>query len=114
IRLLQIQPGSGHLDPISVKLAVYGLHDAPTYEALSYSWQDDAQDAITVNGVARFVLSKHLWHALRRLRSRNSERFIWIDAICINQKDEQEKSHQIPLMGAIYQQARRTIIWISE
>ncbi|KAF3801346.1 Cell division control protein 48 [Colletotrichum gloeosporioides] len=38
--------------------------------------------------------------------------YIWIDALCINQDDLQEKANQIPLMNRIYSQARATIMWL--
>ena len=37
---------------------------------------------------------------------------LWVDAICLNQDDEDEKAHQIPQMGRIYQSASRTLIWL--
>jgi hypothetical protein len=39
---------------------------------------------------------------------------IWIDALCINQKDIEERAAQVRLMGKIYRQARRVIIWLGE
>ncbi|GAB1204173.1 hypothetical protein APSETT445_002822 [Aspergillus pseudonomiae] len=41
-------------------------------------------------------------------------RLLWIDAVCINQKDDQEKSHQIQLMRTIYGEAWRVIVWLGE
>jgi hypothetical protein len=38
----------------------------------------------------------------------------WIDAICINQEDLQERSTQVLLMGRIYQQAQCTMVWLGE
>ncbi|KAK1843452.1 AAA family ATPase [Colletotrichum chrysophilum] len=38
--------------------------------------------------------------------------YVWIDALCINQDDLQEKSNQIPIMDRIYSQARATIMWL--
>jgi hypothetical protein len=49
--------------------------------------------------------------ALRRLREAR-ESPLWIDAICINQKDNAEKATQIPLMGDIYSQTEQVIIWL--
>jgi hypothetical protein len=46
------------------------------------------------------------------MRKRNGPRYLWIDAICLNQADEAEKSQQIPLMGEIYQQADKTLFWV--
>ncbi|KAJ8611816.1 hypothetical protein MRB53_037729 [Persea americana] len=117
IRLLNIHHGRGQ-EPISIDLHTVSLRSASTYEALSYcwaAWSVPAQEkTVTVNGEPGFFMSAHLWNALRRLRSRNTSRYLWIDAFCINQGDEEERTQQISLMGQIYQKARRTIIWISE
>lgn len=40
-------------------------------------------------------------------------RFFWIDAICINQNDQNEKQHQIGLMHRIYSQASSVIGWLT-
>jgi hypothetical protein len=37
---------------------------------------------------------------------------LWIDAICINQKDMDEKSTQVSMMGRIYSQTQKVIIWL--
>lgn len=37
---------------------------------------------------------------------------IWIDAICINQDDEDEKSAQVPIMHNIYGHAKSVIAWV--
>ncbi|KAI8217312.1 hypothetical protein K4K53_009260 [Colletotrichum sp. SAR 10_77] len=48
-----------------------------------------------------------------QFRSNNADySYIWIDALCINQDDLQEKANQIPLMNRIYSQARATIMWL--
>ena len=39
---------------------------------------------------------------------------LWVDAICINQDDDHEKSTQIPLMSDIYQSAMRVLIWLGD
>jgi hypothetical protein len=46
------------------------------------------------------------------LRLPKSTRIVWTDAICINQKDNEEKSYQVPLMGSIYSLARRVVVWM--
>lgn len=42
-----------------------------------------------------------------------TERVIWADALCINQQDDKEKSHQVKLMASIYSRASRVVIWLS-
>ncbi|KAI1396117.1 heterokaryon incompatibility protein-domain-containing protein [Hypoxylon fuscum] len=49
---------------------------------------------------------------LRYLRPSMSPMYLWVDAICLNQQDSAEKSSQIPLMGAIYEQASKVHIWL--
>jgi hypothetical protein len=38
--------------------------------------------------------------------------FFWIDAICINQKDSDERGQQVQFMAKIYNQAHRVIVWL--
>ena len=44
----------------------------------------------------------------------NPDDFIWIDAACINQSDEKEKSRQVSMMDLIYRSASYTIIWLGQ
>lgn len=37
-----------------------------------------------------------------------------MDSICINQADDGEKAQQVPMMGDIYQKARRVVVWLGE
>lgn len=46
------------------------------------------------------------------MRLRHSKRIIWADAVCINQQDDAEKSHQVPLMGSIYSLAKTDAVWL--
>jgi hypothetical protein len=83
------------------------------FDALSYTWggSDDAQ-VITCNGV-RLPITKNLSEALLALRhTETSIQYIWVDAICINQSDDQEKSQQVRNMLMIYQKAAKVIAWL--
>ncbi|KAF2114513.1 heterokaryon incompatibility protein-domain-containing protein [Lophiotrema nucula] len=51
---------------------------------------------------------------LRHLRAPNKIRYLWVDAICINQDDAKEKSAQVKEMGAIYRQAKKVRIWLGD
>jgi hypothetical protein len=51
---------------------------------------------------------------LRHLRKETAQHRLWIDAICLNQADNEEKSVQVQLMGEIYSQARKLRIWLGE
>jgi hypothetical protein len=57
-------------------------------------------------------VTQNLSTALRYLRRPGTKRAIWIDAICINQDDIQERSVEVARMGFIYNKARQVIIWL--
>lgn len=81
-------------------------HPFQRYIALSYVWgsREDLQ-TIFVDSQS-FMVTKNLDAALRNLRRTNRGLKVWIDAICINQNDPQEKKMQIGLMRRIYRQAK--------
>lgn len=60
------------------------------------------------------AISGNLEDALRSLRFKSQSRFLWVDAICINQEDFQERSHQISLISSVYKHARRVVVWLGE
>jgi hypothetical protein len=85
----------------------------PSLSALSYCWGESFNKLpISVDGRVVGVTS-NLHAALTRLRSDGVES-IWIDALCINQDDKEERSIQVGRMGTIYKQAKMVIIWLGE
>ena len=48
------------------------------------------------------------------MRLPHKSRVVWIDAICINQTDIEERSQQVEMMGLIYSKAVRNLIWLGE
>ena len=69
--------------------------------------------AIICNG-KHFPIIKNLELALHHLRRSDVSIMLWVDQICINQDDLQEKSQQVALMGTIYQRAWSTLVWLGE
>jgi hypothetical protein len=59
-------------------------------------------------------VTTNLYAALLHLRNSSLERIIWIDAICIDQKNDEERAQQIQLMAKIYSQASRVLVWLGE
>jgi hypothetical protein len=51
---------------------------------------------------------------LRHLRYTEDLRILWVDAICINQQDDDEKSKQVAMMGRIYNEAQKVYAWLGE
>jgi hypothetical protein len=114
VRILTVQPGS-HLDPISCTMREIKTKNAPSYDAVSYCWTHGVDlFPITVNGFDDFRVPANLIACLRRVRNIESERHVWIDAICINQGDETEKSEQVQQMPKIYGNGWQTLIWLGE
>ena len=84
------------------------------YEALSYVWGSKAKPySIFING-RNLAVGKNLYAALLHLRDHSIQRTIWIDAICINQGDNEEKGHQVQSMAKIYAKASRVIVWLGK
>ena len=114
IKLLSLLPSG---DDVLCTIEKADLNSAAAqYEAFSYCWGSDEQTkhTIWINGHPFVVLSKN-YAALKQLRKPRSTRKLWIDAICINQVEDEgkaEKSTQIPLMSRIYHQAASVIVWL--
>jgi len=116
VRLLRILPNKDEAAPLRCKLRNYSLQKLSPrthlYEALSYVWGDpDKTRPIRVDGV-RFPVTINLHAALLRLRDHSFERIIWVDAVCINQKNQKEQGQQVQLMVKIYSKAYRVIVWL--
>lgn len=86
------------------------MNDELEFTALSYTW-GDAKDTlpITIDGCP-FQATKNLIAALRRLQEDDKKVTLWIDAICIEQSNNPEKSWQIQLMKDIYEKATTTVV----
>jgi hypothetical protein len=84
------------------------------YEALSYVWGDPEDTRPIDIGEHELPVTTNLYAALSHLRNFSLERIIWIDAICIDQKNSEEKVQQIQLMAKIYSQASRVLVWLGE
>lgn len=113
-RLLHIAPALDKSCLLECACLPYNIDEAPPYEALSYVWGNpNPPDVLLCNGQSTSI-GPSLSHALRRLRFRESTRIVWVDAICINQQDPAEKSHQVPMMGSIYSLARRVVVSLGQ
>ena len=69
------------------------------------------KDTIELNGTL-FLVGHSLWTFLDEMRSQGRFRTYWIDAICIDQSNIQERNHQVQLMKTIYSEAESVSIWL--
>lgn len=127
IRLLYVLPSLDSDRDIKCKLEVVTWSPELRYAALSYVWGDpDTTQTIFVNG-QHFEATKNLRVVLWHIRKNNTllddpsapdrpeqRRYLplWVDAICVNQKDYQERNEQVMLMGSIYGSADKVIGWL--
>lgn len=115
IRLIVLYPGEP-LDELFCDLVTANLADRPSYEAVSYTWANSQGDASLTSEVrcrgSTIAITKNCESALRRLRLQGRNRRLWVDAICINQNDSSEKSHQVRLMSTIYSNAAQVLSYL--
>jgi hypothetical protein len=115
IRLLQLQPSNNSSTTMVGQLSEVRLADKPEFEALSYAWgQDESQPRFLTLDNSSFSISENLAAALHVFRLTDKPRNLWIDAISINQKDNNERSSQVAQMAAIYKTATLVLVWLGE
>ncbi|KAF7185309.1 Heterokaryon incompatibility protein 6, OR allele [Pseudocercospora fuligena] len=98
----------------SWSLKVYDLWQAPSYGALSYTWGPPLPAKLVIIDGCTFEATCNCYFALEQLRSRQHTEYFWIDAICINQSDNDEKGPQVQMMADIYTNAACTFISLGE
>ncbi|KAK1833037.1 heterokaryon incompatibility protein-domain-containing protein [Podospora conica] len=114
IRLLHLSkhPRRGNLD--KYRLSVFAFEDAPPFFALSYVWgSSEERTEIGVEGIP-VPVTTNLAAALDHVWNAPGCEYLWVDAICINQSDTDEKNHQVPLMRHIYGRSARVLIWLGD
>jgi hypothetical protein len=113
IRLLVLDPGAPG-DALSCRLINVRQSWRTRYEALSYTW-GDASITLPLSCSGHTIdVTVSLHDALTDLRHRRRKRLLWVDAVCINQTDNEEKGQQVKLMGSIYSRARRVLIYLGK
>ncbi|KAH7090842.1 heterokaryon incompatibility protein-domain-containing protein [Paraphoma chrysanthemicola] len=84
------------------------------YAALSYVWgQRETSNPVFIELESQvFEVTPNLFWALQGLRHPTQKIVLWVDAICINQKDILERNEQVKLMTAIYKSASFVLMWM--
>ena len=115
IRLLEVLPATAIIADIQCRLTTVSLDmNKNEYEALSYTWGSQSnKHSIFIDGMTMEITS-NLDVALRYLRQKDKQRTLWVDAICINQADVDEKNQQVRHMRDIYANASAVLVWLGE
>lgn len=112
IRLVMLAPGKDRNAPVLCNLVKTDWKKRLKFEALSYTWGDENETRnITING-RHFQVTVNLFTALLHLRFPSVHRTLWIDAVCINQHDDKEKSDQLSFIREIYAGATSVLVWL--
>lgn len=92
---------------ISLEIIPFNEHFTPQFEALSCTWglqQSPVDLSVESSGSNTLALSvtQHLAEALLYLRYKDRPRVLWVDTICVNQQDLEERGLQIMRMADIF------------
>ncbi|KAK4891757.1 hypothetical protein LTR27_009609 [Elasticomyces elasticus] len=118
IRLLEVLPDKYH-KRLKVVIRPMSLH--ATYETISYAWGDPTPSArIAVSDGGLFSRKRYLLvpaeteAALKRVRLPDCSRVVWIDAVCINQANDDERGQQVAIMSEIYRSSNGNLIYLGD
>jgi hypothetical protein len=136
IRLLILLPAKKEYYPLlcTLETRTWQGDTEPRYAALSYFWGSDicngrlylardrhAQDLAnpdhwghTEKNAIRIPIRNNLFRALLRLRRSDRPVSLWVDAMCINQDDTEEKTDQLGQMVNVYSKAENVCVWLGE
>jgi hypothetical protein len=117
VRLAVLDPAAVEAAPLSCSIIQHRRSaQNKDYIAVSYVWgkPEFSQNLeIRCDGDTSYLrITPNIDTLLRRFRASNKPRYLWIDAICLDQENETEKAQQIPLMGRIYEEAKSIFIWL--
>jgi hypothetical protein len=112
-------------EEIACSFQTFDLESPPHFVALSYTWGDAEDVAFSAAGDTvlppvplirvnkeKFAVTRNLFDALIALRKQKLRSCIWIDALCINQDDTNERNAQVSVMDQIYQSASQVLVWL--
>ena len=112
--------------PLRCRIITCHLGDAPPYEALSYVWGrqeplynlqcSDASVDDDTTSILRMGPNLHMVPLRLRMPPTvdSAPKLLWIDRICINQDDAEERASQVWAMRFIYRRCEQTLVWLGE
>ena len=115
IRVLDLNAALREHQELTGNLRTISLDDGISYYALSYVWGSVSTepDSISIDGT-RIQITENCKDALLSIRPRFGRVTLWIDALCIDQSNDEEKAHQIALMQEIYSKSDKVMVWLGK
>ncbi|KAI1746155.1 heterokaryon incompatibility protein-domain-containing protein [Xylaria scruposa] len=112
-RILVLEPSLDASAPLLCRIKEFKVQSDEEFQALSYTWgEPNFTERLIIDSTSFISITPNLRDALRRFRFSFKPRHLWVDAICINQHDEEEKGKQIPFMSVIYRSASAVLVWL--
>lgn len=120
VRLLKFLASDGPC--LRANLVEFSLNDPHLvpFTTVSYTWGNTYSDEPFMLNGQRVPILRSVAPLLRMLKSNacpdfdSRHDYLWVDSICINQKNHGERAAQVKLMGKIYTQASQTVVWLGE
>ncbi|KAH8682092.1 heterokaryon incompatibility protein-domain-containing protein [Xylariales sp. PMI_506] len=110
-RKLELFAGKG-ADPIQCAL-VLSTDNTGKYEAVSYTWGDESDKYAIQCNDGDLHVTRNCFHVLYHLRHESENRYLWIDAICIDQNNKDECDQQLKLAWTIYTKSSQVISFLA-
>jgi hypothetical protein len=111
IRLIKLRQAIDWLEPIKCETLQAPMGEIE-YQALSYTWGDSSGTLEIFVDDKSFLCTPNLYSALLHLRSTSKDLVLWADAIWIDQRNLQERNHQVQIMRNIYTEAAKVVVWL--
>ncbi|KAI0835320.1 heterokaryon incompatibility protein-domain-containing protein [Hypoxylon sp. FL0890] len=113
-RLLRLHPGKPS-EPLITELIPASVDEADgQYEATSYTWGSPANPCRIKCNDFNLTIQRNAFDMLHDLRQRDEPRVVWVDAICIDQSNLEERASQVSIMHHIYRRAKRVVVWLGK
>ncbi|TDZ54772.1 Heterokaryon incompatibility protein 6, OR allele [Colletotrichum trifolii] len=122
VRVVALESASQHEAKLRCSIIQYSRLEQSSlvdterdYAAVSYArGTAEPSRMLMVDGTSCLQMTPTVDSILRHLRKPNKTRHLWIDAVCLDQSNADEKAEQIPQMGAIYKGAKKVHVWLGE
>jgi hypothetical protein len=112
LRLLKVLPNLSTDGKIQCSLQHTTIKEA-SYTCLSYMWGEDAGAHDILMNACTYSIGQNLFDFLDVFRqTQSSPEYIWIDALCIDQRNFKERNHQVEQMGTIFSLASLVYVWL--
>ncbi|KAF0316870.1 HET domain-containing protein [Colletotrichum asianum] len=117
LRLVALDPATDERDPLSCTIfQCRRSAQRQEYSAISNTWDEQTPSQTLEircdDDISYVRITANVDALLRDFRAREKPCYLWVDAICLDQTNGEEKSQQIPLMGRIYGEAKDVRIWL--